>query len=240
MNRTRQFSVVLALLLSIAACSPNPVTPSSASAGAGDAVAAKGGGKPPSSVPATAVFRCNDDSCAESDRIRGDGSPYPAQIGSDGNLMLQLPDSSRHITFDYAECVAPCPTGRRWFATYEAGHGQAVLIHTSVLVPGTETEVSGGMLAIPIGATWSSRIKMGYKAINPAGQAFTWGNRFNPFFPGSTNLSVTRVSENEWHIEATRAQRAWTVSIGGGTKPRDVTEVFEGNYLMPFRIIVTK
>jgi hypothetical protein len=236
MTRIVQISVGLILIAFTASCGETPVSPSAP--GAGPVTTGGTAAKPASAIPATAVFRCNDESCAGPDRVRGDGAPYPAQIGSDGNLMLHLPSPSRFITFDYSECLEPCPTGRRWFTTYQAGRGHALTIHTSVLVPGTETEVQHGMLAIPVGATWSSRIKMGYSVTAPDGAVYTWGNRFNPFFPGSTNLRVTRVSENQWEVEATREHRAWSVSIGGSK--RNVTEVFEGNYLLPFRITVTK
>jgi hypothetical protein len=112
-------------------------------------------------------------------------------------------------------------------------------MHTSVLVPGTESETPRGMLDIPVGATWFSRIKIGLSLVEPSTAAdLVWGMRFNPFFPGSTNLQVTRISENEWHVEAIPSQIAWVVSIGASR--RDGPEVFEGNYLMPFRIVVTR
>ena len=238
MSRVRLL-IITALLAVVSGCGQDPVNPSDAAAVATSGSDAANGGNKPTTIPAEVTFRCNDDSCASTDRLRGDGRPYPAVIGTDGNLMLQLPDASRFITYDYSVCVEPCAAGRRWFATYQAGGGQELLIHNSTLVPGTESETPRGLLDIPVGATWASRIKMGYKSIDPTGIAYTWGNRFNPFYPGSTNLSVTRVSDSEWHIEATPAQRLWSASIGGPTK-RTVTEVFEGNYVLPFKIIVKK
>lgn len=233
-------TISLVPLILAAACQQNATGPTrTAESGAtADMLAAKGGGKPPSEVPVTATFRCPGPACTGGDRITGDGTPYAAFLDGGGNLRITLPDASRSVTLDYTECLQPCPTGRRWFTTISPTGTNGLLLHTSVLIPGTESETTRGFFDIPVGATWYSRIKIGTSITSPAGVNLTWGTRFNPFFPGSTNLTVTRVSDSEWFVEASASQSAWVVSIG--ETRRDGGEVFEGNYRMPFRITVVK
>ncbi len=251
MVRTTTFVATCVFLLSLAGCSRSPVAPDAAAgptAAAGAALAAKGGNgggnKPPAEQAATAVFRCPGPACTGADRVTGDGAPYDAFIDSGGNLRITLPDGSRSVTFDYTECLEPCPVGRRWFTTASPTGDNGLLIHTSVLIPGTEDETPAGLNDIPVGETWFSRIKMGYHLASPDGEDLVWGNRFNPFFPGSTNLQVTRVSDDEWFFEALPTQIAFVRSTAQGPtkgKPsNDPAEVFEGNYIMPFRITVTR
>lgn len=242
-NRFALTCVAAAVVLA-SGCGQSPLSPASnaGTIGDGNALSAKGGYKPLSEIPATAMFRCPGPACSGSDGIVGDGAPYGVVIGTDGNLRVSLTDPARRITFDYSDCLAPCPDGRRWFTTYTAPADQ-VYMHTSVLVPGTETETFHGMIDIPVGETWFSRIKMSFHAVSPSGEPTIFGLRFNPFYEGSTNLQVTRVGEDEWLFEATSAQIAWAVSLPEQTRgkpPKDPGDVFEGNYRLPFAITVTR
>jgi len=233
---------VSALIVIGAACSQNPAAPSDLAATGSSAgqLAARGGNRPPTEVPVTAAFRCPGALCSSTDRITGDGTAYDAMLDSQGNLRLTLSDPGRSVTFDYSECLAPCPygsTGRRWFTTVAATGANRLLIHTSVLVPGTENETPRGFFDIPVGATWYSRIKIGFAITSPTGASLVWGMRYNPFYPGSTNLHVTRISDSAWFVEASSTEIA--IALSAGETKRDGPEVFEGNYLMPFRINVT-
>jgi hypothetical protein len=252
MSRRAAFAVIAGVALAVSACARNPLAPDAAPGPitGGAAVAAKGGNgggnKPPAEQPVTAVFRCPGPDCTGNDRVTGDGyaAPYAAFIDGGGNLRITLPDGSRSVTFDYTECLEPCPVGRRWFTTASPTGDNGLLMHTSVLIPGTEDETPAGLNDIPVGETWFSRIKMGYHLASPTGEDLVWGTRFNPFFPGSTNLQVTRVSDDEWFFEALPTQIAFVRSTAQGPtkgKPStDPAEVFEGNYIMPFRITVTR
>ena len=244
MARTIGLVLVYLAAAAVLGCGGSPVQPGGLDADSSPAAAngpsgTKGPNRPPAEQLVSAVFRCNDASCAATDRIRGDGASYAAFIDSGGNLRL-TPDASRTVTLDYSECLQPCPAGRRWFTTVSPGGVDGLLMHTSVLVPGTESETPRGMLDIPVGATWFSRIKIGFRIVQPStGANLVWGTRFNPFFQGSTNLQVARVSDTQWHVEATPAQIAF-VRSAGETKRDNSPETFEGNYLMPFRIVVTR
>ena len=238
MNVSFRALVLATTALGLSACSSNdPVSPGAVIASGGATAEAKG--KPPSTIPVIAEFRCPGPNCTGGDRITGGAGTYPALIDSGGNFRLDLATlPSGTAVIDYSDCIQPCPAGRRWFQTQTVTSATGFNVHTSVLVPGTESETPRGLLDIPVGATWFSRIKMGYHLTSPSGTNLIFGLRFNPFFPGSSNLQVARVSENQWFIEATTSHIAWAVSVGETRK--DGGEVFEGNYLMPFRIVVTR
>ena len=226
-------------LVSAAACGGNPATPTPASAGSADSLFAKGGGgKPPSLERAVlADLRCPGPACTTIDRLLSDGAPYAVNVGGDGNLGFALTDPSRRVVFDFTDCVEPCVSVRRWFTQASVGQPHSLWMHTSVLIPGTEDETPLGLHAIPVGDTWFSRIKILFRMIDPAGNEIAWAIRYNPFFPGSTNLQVTRLSETEWLLEATSSQRAWLQAAPTGKRAGDPT--FEGNYVMPFQMRIT-
>jgi hypothetical protein len=229
--------VLLSLTGFVAACDVPPTRPSMAGEVSAEGLSAKGGGKPPSySRNVVAELRCPGPDCTGSDRVRGDGGTYNVQIGGDGNLAFSLTDTARRVTFDFSDCVGSCTGGNRWFTTSDVGQPHSLWMHTSVLVPGTEDEVPGGFHAIPVGQTYFSRIKILFRQWNAAGSEFAWAIRFNPFFPGSTNLQVTRTSDTEWILEALPSQTAWTQSAPVGKRAGD--PVFEGNYLLPFKMTV--
>jgi hypothetical protein len=243
MTSTRLLSLVaLTGLLAGAACGRSPVAPTGASPAvstAAGATAAKGGGKPPSlERPVTAELRCAGDGCA--DRLRSDGAPYEVMIGGDGNLAFSLANApDRLVQFDFSDCIADCAGGNRWFTTTHVGAANDLWMHTSVLVPGTENETPQGLHDIPVGATWFSRIKILFRVFDPAGAEFAWAIRFNPFFQGSTNLQVTRASEQHWWLDALPSQTAWTQSALVTKKRGGAEPVFEGNFAMPFRMTIT-
>ena len=238
MNRSWQLICVFSGLAVVTACgAQNPVTSSPVAATSEGLLAAKG--KPPTPIPVTVAFRCPGPACSGGDRFMGDGGSYAAQLDSGGNLGLSLESlgGGRTLSFDYTDCVSPCVTGRRWFTAQTVTAANSFWLHTSVLVPGTESETPRGFLDIPVGATWFSRIKFSYHVPGATGVDLGWGHRFNPFFPGSTNLTVSRPGENLWLVEAGPTQTAWMVSVAGR---KDGGEVFEGNYLMPFQLAVTR
>jgi hypothetical protein len=184
-----------------------------------------------------AELRCSEGGCA--DGIRSDGGSYDVNIGSDGNLAFSLANHPhRSVVFDFSNCVADCTGGNRWFARAEVGAVNGLWMHTSVLVPGTDDETSQGFHDIPIGATWFSRIKILFSVLDPSNDEFAWAIRFNPFFQGSTNLQVTRVSEDEWVLEALSSQTAWTQSVLVTKRVRDREPLFEGNYQLPFAMTI--
>ena len=240
MPHQRLSTLLFLVAVGTVACETGPARPTSLStSNIPDVAGAKGGGgKPPTWERAvSAQFSCPGPTCNNADRIRGDGAPYAVRLGGDGNLAFALTDTSRSVTFDFTDCVTPCVTVRRWFTTATVGSANDLWMHTSVLVPGSSAEVAGGFHAIPVGQTWSSRIKILFKLIDPAGTEFAWAMRFNPFFTGSTNLQVTRTSDVEWLLEATPTQTAWTQTAPTGHHAGDPT--FEGNYVMPFVLRVT-
>jgi hypothetical protein len=236
MRRLHLTLITAAILVTVSACGQSPAAPSAAgSVSAGGLAAKGGGGKPPSLERAVmGDLRCPGPLCGGADRVLSDAAPYAVAIGSDGNLGFALSDSARRVVFDFTDCVEPCAPARRWFTTASVGMPHDLWMHTSVLVPGTDTETPGGLHDVPVGATWASRIKILFRLIDPSGKEIGWAIRFNPFYSGSTNLQVTRVSATEWLLEATALQRAWlqsqTISKRGGDPS------FEGNFVLPFQM----
>ena len=207
-------------------------------------VNAQKGGKPPKQVdrPGTAVFRCLGPTAATHnppgtscgpwsvpDAITGDAAVYNATLRSDGEFDLYTPITAGRIVFLNFESVISPAVGRKNFNFADV---PSIGLNTNVILPGTETVASNGILSIPVGATWPTRIKGNWN--DPYGVLYTI--RFNPTdYPGSTHAQVTRHSDNSWTIFATTNEIARLVSPGS----RQQGPLDEGSYLMPFEITFT-
>ena len=223
------------LLLAVAGCGQTPVSPSSGNlAGNAESLAAK----PPQPTPIamTGAFRCLGPECAGGDRIVGDGAPYPAIQSTTQECQVDLA-GSRTFFLDFTAGPAPCSGCRRTFDTLTLTATHEGMLRTNVVIPGTDTEATGGLNSIPVGATWPAKMKLIFN-LPEAGGVRGWAVRFNPRdYPGSTHLDVTRTSDNSWVIEATTAHIATLVSTGGR---RDGGKINEGFFVLPFRISVTR
>ncbi|MBA3949644.1 MAG: hypothetical protein H0X44_06835, partial [Acidobacteria bacterium] len=74
---------------------------------------------------------------------------------------------------------------------------------------------------------------------DPAGRALVWTVRFNAeYYPGSTDLTVTRTDLNMWIVEASTSDVAELVAVNTGKGKQVMTH--EGFYTMPFKITVTR
>jgi hypothetical protein len=218
--------------------------------------AQKGGKpKPPADQSVTAKFRCDTldplapcvpDGLLLSDAITGDGSTYVGvgdwQSGSgaflraaDGEFSLDInAGGNRWILLDFRHVVLP-PSGfhRKTFETVKL---DAFHLNTNVIDPATGLQAADGLRSIPVGAQWPSLIKAGWADT----YGFLYNIRFNPEgFPGSTNIAVTRVSQNSWTIEATELHVARLVSPPQSGKGKPTGPTDEGLYTMPFKITVT-
>jgi hypothetical protein len=225
------------------------------------AVDAQKGGKPKSvDQPGTAGFRCTGPTAATRtppgtpcgpyvdgftpdypDAITGDGNAYVGGAGettvggsgaflrSDGEFDLIVRPTNGRLVFLNFEAMVTAPLGRKNFnfaQTPEFG------LNTNVIIPGTETVAGNGLLSIPIGNTWPTRLKGGFTDT----YGVFYSIRFNPTtYPGSTHASVRRDTESRWTIFASDTDVARLLSPG----VRNQGQVDEGSYRMPFEITFT-
>jgi hypothetical protein len=235
---------LLTLALFLVLCSTASVT------------AQKGGKFKPADRPGTSVFRQNgafpydgfEDGCevpASGDRINGDFSNYPGSgdyvsgsgamlRGDTGEFVLQLRGGNHYVYLNFADqAVGPAGVARRNFCQVSLSTFD---FNTNIIDPATGQQATGGLLAIPENASWPSRIRAFWT--DPSGVTYTI--RFNPDdYPGSTNVLVTRVSANEWTIEATAADVAQLVSLPPPSKGKPAPPADEGFYRLTFRITFT-
>jgi len=209
---------------------------------------ADAGGKPappPSAnTPASAEFRCPGTNCEPTDRISGDNQgPYEGNVdryyfntdGGSGALWLRLSED-RSVVLDLTEQdgVPSCSGDCRLAFTIVELAGATVNVN-----PTDENDVplpEERFENIPIGGSSNARMLVDFR--DPLGRGYGWTLRFNPtLYPGSTNVTVTRIDENTWEVEATAADRARLVSLT--TKGRQVS-LDEGLYIMPFKMRVTR
>lgn len=175
------------------------------------------------------------------DAITGDGDPYIGGAGqttvggsgaflrSDGEFDLIVRSTNARIVFLNFESTLSAPLGRKNFDFADA---TSFGLNTNVVIPGTDEVAGNGLLSIPVGATWPTRIKGGWT--DTYGVAYTI--RFNPTaYPGSTHASVRRNSDNTWTIFAADTDIARLVSPG----VRHQGPVDEGSYRLPFEITFT-
>lgn len=215
--------------------------------------------KRPRSIPARAEFRCEylgaqgTMVCPATDRIRDDGGDYdfftPAttegvSLNSNGELYMNLipAGAARTMNVDFRdEMGGPvCGTGNCYRDSWptSAFAISSGFLRTNVVTDSSgETELSGGLLAIPCdGQARPARLLITFS--DPF-QSVTWSVRFyNAAFPSSDLVSITRYSRTTWTIDAAAGTKA--VLIGSkvvkgklqGTRP-------EGTFLMPLLIRVT-
>lgn len=213
----------------------------------------KGGAPRYSLVPVSADFRCplasDCATAARIDRISGDGAgPYRGTAGrNDGAYFTSTHDLWLYLTASYGRAVdldfsdqigtAPCATQggcRKNFIVARAATSDPPSI-TRVFDP-TGVVLPNGFLDIQVGGSARGRFKFNFP--DPAGRALLWTIRFNPeFYPGSSELTVTRTSENTWDIEASVDDIAELVAVP--TKGK-ATMTHEGFYTMPFKLTVTR
>jgi hypothetical protein len=186
----------------------------------------------------TAYFRCPGHECVTQDRLQGDGAPYAATLNVNREFRIDLAGSSRTFELDFVDGPAPCSGCRRTFTILTLGSAEEATLQTNVVIPGTDTEASNGLLSIPVGATWPAKMKLIFNLPDPLLGQRSWAVRFNPRdYPGSTHLAITRESSTSWIIEATTSHLAKLVSNGGR---REGGQIDEGLYVMPFRIRATR
>ena len=208
-------------------------------------------GKPPAPVPATGSFRCPGTSCPEADAtatppvltdaVTGDvfdlayGAADGASIDSTGEFALFLQNNGRKLRLDFLNGPAPCAGCRRTFPAIEITAALGAVFHTNVVDPVTGLEPSLGLRAIPLGATWPSRLKIAFNTVNASGQTVQWAVRFNPRdYAPSNHIYVTRTGTSEWVAYATTAEHAMLVSVCC----RQKSYTNEGLYVMPFRVVI--
>jgi hypothetical protein len=110
-----------------------------------------------------------------------------------------------------------------------------VVMTTNVVNPlGQDAE--GGLMSIPIGGTSESKVKIAFNRLNAVGQLIQWAVRFNPVhYPGSDFVTVSRVSANQWIVEAFAHDRAILESV---ISRKRGTDLHEGPFYMPFRLTI--
>jgi hypothetical protein len=199
-------------------------------------------GKPPkpTSEPATLAFRCafsTDpfDPCPAGflpDGVRSDTTTvYTAVLDSLGEASLRLlTGNGRFLCLDFRNGPTRLPGARRHFDTLMLDD---VWLHSNV-VDSAGNEVDGGLRSLAIGQSSAARLKMVFNTISPTGESIAWAVRFNPEgFPGSDHITVTRLSETAWQLEATPNDRA--VLVSGVRK----TFLSEGPFYMPFKAVLS-
>jgi hypothetical protein len=242
MNR----SLVIVLML---------ITPSSLAA----QKAKTGGGN--TLFPVTAEFRCPlTAECQSPDAIQGDplgryvgttpsGSSTTqegaaANYGSyftEGNLFLFVLKSGfgRFATLDFSQSLGtpPCESSRTCRKDFS-------MVTSDQSLPGGRTwpvdamgsDLPNGFMSIPVGGT--SRARILFNFADPGDRPLLWTVRFDPaLHPGSSLLTVRRVAQNLWTIEA---QATDVAGLTSATTSGKAVKVNEGYYRMPFKITVTR
>jgi hypothetical protein len=220
--------------------------------GPGASLEAQKGGKPVAK-PATGTFRCPGPDCPVADPtappavftdgIRADhysasyASSDGATIDTVGEFSLRFVPNGRSLSLDFSNglwsCGAAC---RRNFTSLSIDSSNIAWFHTNVIDPVTGGEAGNGILSIPVGATWKSRLKIAFNTMGAAGETIQWAVRFNPrdYYP-SDHISVYRSSSMTWEVFATSNERAMLVSAC--CRQKGTTN--EGLYVMPFRLYVS-
>lgn len=214
-------------------------------------------GKPapaPTGVPVSADLRCPQAAdcttdAGRIDRITGDGQgPYVGNAALEGAFF----NAYNKLVFDYTTAY-----GRTITADFRdfVGNGSCVAAgncrknfdfadvratpYPSITNPvdASQEPLPNGFVDIPVGGSSKARFKLDFA--DPAGRPLTWTVRFNAeYYPGSSDLSVTRISENTWVVEASVSDVAELVASNTNRGKRIVTH--EGFYTMPFKITVTR
>ena len=195
---------------------------------------------------ATGTFRCPGLECPanqviadaiQSDGMGAYGESDGAAIDRVNEFALWLRPNGRFLSLDFSNGVTPCGTScRRDFQTMEIDASKSAGFHTNVIDPISGTEAKNGLMSIPVGATWPSRLKIVFNTQSPSGEEIAWAVRFNPRdYPPSDHLLVTRTSTTSWEVLATTDERAMLVSVCCGQQGY----VNEGLYALPFRLRIT-
>ena len=213
-------------------------------------------GKPapaPTGIPVSADLRCplaaDCLSAERMDRITGDGlGPYVGTSGDQGaffneNHKLDIHYTAsygRTITADFGDVVASgaCMAAGNCRKNFSFAEVRATS-YPSITNPvnAAQDALPNGFNDIPVGGSSKARFKLDFA--DPAGRALIWTVRFNSeFYPGSSDLTVTRTAENTWVVEATASDVAELVAINSGKGKQIMTH--EGFYTMPFKITVTR
>ena len=223
------------------------------------ALAQGGKPKPGTLFPVEAEFRCPGTTfCNGADRIVGDGLVYigttppgrsTAQDGTEENLGAYLtligdflftlkPWSDRTVRFDFSDPLGAPTCGSKCKKNF-------VQVTTNTSLPGSRTAVvdaqgailPNGFKSLSAGQTAPAHFYINFA--DPSGRELNWTVRFDPRqATGSTYLSVTRTGAKEWVIEATDDMVASLSNYTTGSGKQVTTQ--EGNYRMPFRIVVTE
>ena len=207
-----------------------------------DALAAKGG--PPAPKPAIALFRCPGAACTAADGIQADGfdASYTnadgAQIDTVSEFSLR-PAGARGIFLDFRNVLAPCAAScQKDFETLAITAAHSSVFHTNVVNPSTGYLAANGLLTIPIGATWPSRLKVGFTTVNASRDQRRLGRPIQPDGLSRSGESPARHSDRR-HLmgrQGSASDRARLVSF---ISKRQGGNIDEGVYSMPFRVRVT-
>jgi hypothetical protein len=203
---------------------------------AAPALAQKGKPATPPPQPATLTFRCayvppgGTEACG--DGIRSDDSrPYAALLEGQGEAYLELkPADERFLWLDFRNGPTNYPGSRRLFPTLQL---TSLILRTNVVDDSGNT-VDGGLRSLTVGGPEAkARLFIPFNTVYESGEAIAWALRFYPAFPLSDHVTVRRVSETSWEIEATAADRA--VLVTGVRK----SQVNESPFIMPFKATLT-
>ena len=216
----------------------------------------KGGPAPtPQHTSVAADFRCPGAAdcltATRVDRITGDGAgPYVGTyVGSTtgqgaflnefNKLAMRYTTSyGRSIFADFRDRVASGTCGANCRKSFDIADVRATP-YPSITNPvdASQEPLPGGFYDIPVGGSSEAHYKLDFA--DPAGRALVWTVRFNAeYYPGSSNVTVTRTSENTWEVEAGVNDIAELVAINSGKGKQAMTH--EGFYTMPFKITVTR
>lgn len=215
-------------------------------------------GKPgpaPQDTSVAAEFRCPGASdcvtAARIDRITGDGAgpyigTYEGSTTGEGAFLNQYNKLSmrfttsyqRKISADFRDLVASGTCGANCRKNFDFAEVLATPRSITNPIDASQEALPGGFYDIPVGETSRARYQIDFA--DPSGRPYTWTIRFNSeFYPGSSDLTVHRTSENTWEVEASVLDVAELVAWNYGEKGRTF-QTHEGFYTMPFKITVTR
>lgn len=201
-------------------------------------------GKPPScgvGIPLTAAFRD-----APGDRIRSDGrGPYVgdltacegAFLNEVGGVRIYLKPgdvNDRYVLQDFTDRATAGPHACNWL--FPNNQSPSVEVFLGMNAVDNFGNVIG-LEAVPVGTTAPGRGTINFS--NPVPDPMRWVSRFNPNAGGVAvaDITVTRLSDNEWTIDSTTADEMLLQCVT--TSKRTVT-TDDGYYVMPFSLRVTR
>ena len=158
---------------------------------------------------------------------------------SNGELWIGFGESVYGLDLDFTQLqgTAPCAATSSCRLPSSTVHVFATdgEFQSNALGPDDDDEPAAtGLLAVPVNATWRSRLKVTF--FDPWGRGLVWGLNFNTIdYAWASNINVTRTGDCTWVFEPGAGDVGGLSAWGNSAKGKRV-RTDEGLYIMPFKI----